>query len=128
MAEPLRLVIWSPSETTLDVAGLDWVHVELAGQGGLTIWPGHMPLIGELAPASIRYQDAEGEHVVSLPPGIVHVRDDTVTLFMISALDRPAREDEGQTGRFRRLAEEMIQALPRHGGAVRSGRRWARRP
>ncbi|MBN1642932.1 MAG: hypothetical protein JXA09_16975 [Anaerolineae bacterium] len=113
MAEPLRLVVWSPSETALDLAGLAWVHVELLGSGGLTIWPGHMPMIGETTAAPLRYRDAEGEHTLSLPPGIVHVREGTVMIFLVAGLDQPLRGDAAHGERFERLADEMIASLSR---------------
>jgi F0F1-type ATP synthase epsilon subunit len=112
VAEPLRLVVWSPSETTLDLGGVAWVHVELVDSGGLTIWPGHIPLIGESMAASLRYQDAEGEHALSLPPGILHVREGTVTIFL-GGEDEPTGEAEASGGRFERLAEAMIASLGR---------------
>ena len=126
MAEPLRLLVWSPSETVLDLGGIAWVHVELAGSGGLTVWPGHLPTIGELAPGPIRYRDAGGEHSLSVPAGIVHIRSGTVTVFLAGGSGEPTGEEAAGSGRFERLARDMVAALataappaPREGGADR---------
>ena len=111
MAEPLRLVVWSPSETVLDVGGIAWVHVKFADSGGLTIWPGHMPTIGALAPLPIRYRDGQGEHTLSVPAGIVHVRGGTVTVFLAGGSGEAAGEEPPGSGRVERLAREMVAAL-----------------
>ena len=116
MAEPLRLVVWSPSETVLDVGGVASVHVELVDSGGLTIWPGHMPMLGELAAASLRYRDAEGEHALSLPHGVVHVREGTVTVFLVGSGDQPAAEEGAEGAQFVRLATAMVASLGRGAG------------
>jgi F0F1-type ATP synthase epsilon subunit len=109
VAEPLRLVLWTPSETLLDVERVDWVHVELADERSLTIWPGHLPMMGQTVPAAVRYGDAKGEHEIELPSGIVEVREGTVTVFLA------ARAGEGAAGpmRFDRLSEAMVAAARR---------------
>ena len=106
MAEPLRLVVWTPSETVLDVEPVEWVHVELADERSLTIWPGHLPMMGQTVPAALRYADKEGRHELDLPPGIVQVDDGTVTVFL-------AGEDGGggERRRFERLAETLVASV-----------------
>ena len=110
MAEPLRLAVWTPSETLLDVEPLDWVHVELAGERILTIWPGHLPMMGHTVPAAVRYADIDGEHEIELPPGIVQVDDGTVTVFLAGG----AGEGAAQPMRFDRLSEALVAAVGRH--------------
>jgi F0F1-type ATP synthase epsilon subunit len=112
VAEPLRLVVWSPSETVLERDGVAWVHVELVDSGGLTVWPGHLPVIGEMSAAALRYEDADGEHAVSLPPGVVHVDEGVVTVFLAGGIDQPQPEGVEGVERFERLAEEMVASLP----------------
>jgi F0F1-type ATP synthase epsilon subunit len=111
--EPLHLVVWTPSETLLDVEPLDWVHVELAGERTLTIWPGHLPMMGQTVPAAVRYADAEGEHEIELPSGIVQVDDGTVTVFLAGE----SGEGAAQPMRFDRLSEALVAAVGRRSGA-----------
>ena len=112
MPEPLHLVVWTPSVTMLDVEPVEWVHVELAGERSLTIWPGHLPMMGQMVPAALRYADAEGEHEIELPAGIVQVDDGTVTVFLADE----AGEGAGQPMRFDRLSEAMVAAAGRRSG------------
>jgi F0F1-type ATP synthase epsilon subunit len=106
--EPLRLVVWTPSETLLDVQGVRWVHVELADGRPLTIWPGHLSMIGETVPATLRYTDAAGEHQIELPAGIVHVCRATVTVFLAGG-----REAVGGPVRLDRLSDALVAAIGR---------------
>lgn len=113
MAKPLRLVVWTPSATVLDVEPVEWVHVELAGERSLTIWSGHLPMMGQTVPAALRYADGEGQHAIDLPPGIVQVDDGTVTMFL-------AGEDEGrgERRRFDRLAEALVASVVHERGVT----------
>jgi hypothetical protein len=104
--EPLQLVVWTPSETLLDVEGVRWVHVELAGERPLTIWPGHLPMIGRTVPATLRYADVVGEHEIELPAAIVQVRYGTVTVFLAGE-----RGVVGGPRRFDRLSEALVASL-----------------
>jgi F0F1-type ATP synthase epsilon subunit len=107
--EPLHLVVWTPSETLLEVGPIDWVHIELVGERSLTIWPGHLPMMGQTIPAAVRYADAEGEHETELPPGIVQMEDGTVTVFLAGE----SGEGAGSAMRFERLSEAMVAAVGR---------------
>ncbi|MFL7810633.1 MAG: hypothetical protein ACK2VD_09405 [Anaerolineae bacterium] len=108
MPEPLRLVVWTPSETLLDAEAVRWVHVELDRERPLTIWPGHLPMIGRTVPATLRYDDAAGEHEVELPAGIVQVRYGTVTIFLAGE-----HEVVGGPMRFDRLSEALVASIER---------------
>jgi F0F1-type ATP synthase epsilon subunit len=110
--EPLHLVVWTPSETLLDVEPVDWVHVELADERSLTVWPGHLPMLGQTIAAAVRYGDAEGEHEIELPPGIVQVEDGEMTVFLAGE----AGEGAAQPTRFDRLAEAVVAAVDRRSG------------
>jgi F0F1-type ATP synthase epsilon subunit len=111
VAEPLRLVVWTPSETMIDVARVAWVHVALADDTGITVWPGHLPMLGETAPAVLRYADPEGIQEVALPAGIVQVGGNTVTLFLAGKMGEQASERDGGSLRFGRLSEALIASL-----------------
>jgi F0F1-type ATP synthase epsilon subunit len=103
------LVVWTPSETLLEVGGVDWVHVELAGDRSLTIWPGHLPMMGQTVPAAVRYADAEDEHEIELPAGIVQMDENKVTMFLAG--------EAGEGGplplRFDRLSEALVASVGR---------------
>ena len=113
MAEPLRLMVWTPSATLIDAENVEWVHITLIGDQGLTIWPGHAPLLGETDVDAVGYADQAGTHTIDLPSGIVQVENNTVTLFLVGTLDEQAWPREGDGERFERLAETMLGALER---------------
>jgi F0F1-type ATP synthase epsilon subunit len=109
VADSLRLVAWTPGETLVEATKVEWVHVELSGNKGLTIWPGHAPMLGQTAAEPLRYADPSGTHLVDLPPGVLQVRDDTVTIFLASTIDDPVWKWTGEDGeRFERLAETLL--------------------
>jgi F0F1-type ATP synthase epsilon subunit len=112
VAEPLRLVVWTPSQTLIDVEDVSWVHVVLANDKGLTLWPGHGPLLAETAIDALSYGDASGTHTSDLPSGIIEVDGNVVTLFLARTLEEEtSAPEEGQ--RYERLAGEMLEALER---------------
>ena len=100
MAEPLRLVAWTPSETLIDAEQVEWVHVKLAGGKGLTIWPGHAPLLAETVAETVRYTDGDGTHTLDLSSGILQIEGSTVTIYLSQAGSLVEAE-----GRYDRLAE-----------------------
>ena len=53
----MRLTVLTPAETLLEVEGVKWVRVQLADGGGISIWPGHAPLLAETVAAELRYAD-----------------------------------------------------------------------
>jgi F0F1-type ATP synthase epsilon subunit len=92
----------------LDVDPVAWVHVELAEDKPLTIWPGHISMLGELDYGMLRYADGDGEHVLDLPAGIVEVQGHTVTVYLAGAVGEWIEErDVG----YERLAS-VSSALP----------------
>jgi F0F1-type ATP synthase epsilon subunit len=94
VSKALRLRVWSPAETVLDVVGVQWVHLELNQARPLTIWPGHAPLLAETTAESLRYGDEMGIHVVSLSPGMLQVREDEV-LILVGGAALHRTEDQG---------------------------------
>jgi hypothetical protein len=110
VAEPLHLVVWTPSEVLLDVQPVEWVHVELAGDKSLTIWPGHLAMLGETAPAAITYLDGGGQHSVELPPGIVQVDRGTVHVFLSGSLGEKTTESDAWEP-LERLAEDLVPVM-----------------
>ena len=119
MAEFLRLLVWTPSETLIEVEGVQWVHVKLVQAKTLTIWPGHARLLAETTTEALRYADAGGEHVVDLPAGILQVWDDAVTLYLAGGLGERAWSPEAGE-RFERLADTMLGDRAGKGARSRS--------
>jgi F0F1-type ATP synthase epsilon subunit len=109
VAEALRLRVWSPAETVLDVNGVQWVHIELNQARPLTIWPGHAPLLAETTAESLRYGDEAGTHVVSLPPGTLQVREDEV-LILVGGSALHTTADEGSED-LERLTHALLDDL-----------------
>ena len=107
MAELLRLMALTPSETLIDVENVEWVHVELVGRKGLTVWPGHAPLVAETAAEAVRYSDHMGSHAVDLPPGILQVEGSTVAFFVAGNVGERVWPQEEKV-RLDRLIETLL--------------------
>jgi len=118
MAEPLHLLVCTPSEFLLEVDPVEWVHVELAEGKSLTVWPGHLPMLGETAPAALRYADGDGAHSIECPPGIIHVIGRTVVLFVAAAVGQQTWQEQEQARRYTRLSESLVAALAQQDEAL----------
>ena len=136
----MRLTVLTPAETLLEVEGVKWVRVQLADGGGISIWPGHAPLLAETVAAALRYAggpvppqstaegsaaegpvapqsavEGTGEHTLDLEGGIVQVERDRVTILTSGSLrhavvGRPPGADEDEA-RFDRLARDLLTTL-----------------
>jgi F0F1-type ATP synthase epsilon subunit len=98
----------------LDVSSAKWVHVQLVDGTGLTIYPGHAPLLAETTSAPLRYADAAGEHSFGAEPGIVQVQNDVVTMFTSSGWEAEEAPDActvSEERRFERLARQLRRRL-----------------
>ncbi|MDY7040169.1 MAG: hypothetical protein SVX38_04830 [Chloroflexota bacterium] len=118
MIKPLRLTVLTPAETLLEAAGVRWVQIQLADGSGISIWPGHAPLLGETITAPLRYANGEGEHVLDLEAGILQVDHDGVTVFTSGLVQASQGLDpvEGSgaakgEARFDQLARTLLTAL-----------------
>lgn len=107
MADLLRLCVWSPAETVMDVEGVQWVHVKLNRARSLTIWPGHAPLLAETTGETVRYADDSGTHVVELPAGMLQLRDNQVLILVGGALESSTQDGE----EFERLTDALLVTL-----------------
>lgn len=114
MIEPLRLRVLTPAETLAEVEGVKWVQALLADGCGISIWPGHAPLLAETVTAPLRYADATGEHTLDLEVGILQVDRDGVTIFT-SGLAQPPADSKPAGGwgeaRFDRLTQTLLATL-----------------
>jgi F0F1-type ATP synthase epsilon subunit len=109
VADPLRLIVWTPSQVVLEADPVDWVHLELADDKRVTVWPGHLPMLAETMPGPVRYADRAGEHAEELPAGIVAVQERTVTLFLAGVVGEQVQEPK--VARFGRLSEALVGQL-----------------
>ena len=121
MADPLRLVVRTPSGTMLEIEAADWIHVELAEGKALTIWPGHLPMLGETISAPLRYADQDGEHELELSSGLVQVQGRTVTLFLAGFDDEAMTAPTEEIERFDRLSETLMTAQGSVAQALETG-------
>jgi F0F1-type ATP synthase epsilon subunit len=97
MADSLRLRVWSPSETLLDIDQLSNV-VALLPDGEIGLLPGHTVLLAETVDGEIRYYDAAGsEHKFDLFGGILKVENNQVLIF---------------TGGARRPDSDLLRSMP----------------
>ncbi len=81
MTKPLRLMVLTPAEMLLDVENVAWVRAQLADGAGISIWPGHAPLLAETVTAPLCYANAAGEYTLNLEAGILQVDRNGVTVF-----------------------------------------------
>ncbi len=98
MFPPLTLQVITVEGILLDVVGVHWVKAELAGDIGVSVWPGHAPLLAETVPAPLRYGDSRGEHTLPLREGILHVEDGKVTIYTSPSVVLEAGGEPGGDG------------------------------
>lgn len=115
--KPLRLTVLTLAETLLDVEEVAWVRARLADGGGISIYPGHAPLLAETVTAPLRYANGSGEHVLELEAGILQVDRDGVTIFT-SGLTQTSTSEVSEDKRFDRLARTLLTAVPAQPGDV----------
>ena len=108
MSELLRLRVWSPAETVIDVQEVLWVHVALGQARPLTIWPGHAALLAETTGEDLSYADGAGTHTVELAPGMLQVSGNEVLILVASGELQGASEDGGE--RLKRLTNALLAA------------------
>lgn len=105
----LRLTVLAPDATLLDVKEVTWVHVKLANNRGVTIWPAHAPLLAETLTGTVRYEDQSGAQRVEFPSGILQVRDNVVTLLVDrTAGDSALGREKTSTGPLDRLSRTLL--------------------
>lgn len=112
----MRLRVLTPAETLLEVEQTKWVQVRLSDGTGLSIYPGHAPLLAETVTAPLRYADETGERMLDVEAGIVQVENHDVSVFTrgeakVAEAAEPlavARERK-----FERLARELQDRLRR---------------
>lgn len=114
MASSFHLRVLTPAETLLQVEEVQWVCVRLADGAGISIYPGHAPLLAETVTASLRYGDASGEHEFDARAGILQIEGDYVTVFTSGGLEptqQPTPSTVSEERRFNRLAGELQARL-----------------
>jgi F0F1-type ATP synthase epsilon subunit len=116
MARTLELTVLTPAETLLEVGAAAWVHLRLVDGTGITIYPGHAPLLAETVTAALQYADEDGEHVFNAEAGILQVEEGQVVVLTSGEtagerMPRPPTTSEER--RFERLAQELRAKLER---------------
>ncbi|MGD2144715.1 MAG: hypothetical protein PVF54_09590 [Anaerolineae bacterium] len=114
MPKALRLRVVTPLETLLEVEEANWVHVQLADEAGISIYPGHAALLAQSVSAPLRYADASGNHMFDVAGGILQVEGDDVTVLTRGKTEtretrRPSAGSDEE--RFHRLARELQARL-----------------
>jgi F0F1-type ATP synthase epsilon subunit len=116
VARSLYLQVLTPAKTLLQVNAARWVHVRLADGAGISIYPGHAPLLAETITTSMRYADASGEHEFDARAGILKIENNHVTLFTSGEpepADQSAPFNAPEEPRFDRLARALTARLER---------------
>ncbi|MBS3783247.1 MAG: hypothetical protein KGY78_02255 [Anaerolineae bacterium] len=114
MAKAFKLKVLNPAEALLEVHEAAWMHVRLVDGTGLTIYPGHAPLLAETVTAPLRYADDTGEHVFNAEAGILQVDGDQVTILTSGEWEAeaaPKASAVSEERRFERLAQELHDKL-----------------
>jgi F0F1-type ATP synthase epsilon subunit len=114
MAGTFQLRVINPIETLLEVSVARWVHLRLADGTGLSIYPGHAPLLAKTVRCQLRYTDVDGEHVYNVEAGILQVANDEVTILASGASEAettPKPSAVSEEREFERLARELQARL-----------------
>lgn len=114
MAETFRLRVRNPVETLLESDQTEWVHLRLADGTGLTVYPGHAPLLAETVTTQLRYANETGEHAFNAEAGILQVKGNQVTVFTSSEAEVETTPDPSpvpEARRFERLARQLRAKL-----------------
>jgi len=109
----LRLRVLTPAETMIDVEEATRLQARLVDGGGISIYPGHAPLIAETVTAPLRYTDPAGEHTLEVKAGILVVDAGAVTIFT-SGHAQPSESQQlspGSEMRFDRLAQALLATM-----------------
>lgn len=113
----LHLSVQTPAERLLELDDVAWAQVELA-DGSIGIWPGHAPLVAEMARASLRWADAQGEHRRALEAGILEIAHNRVTIMTVGFASREDREHvaegAGAEAAFARLSQAFLSGIGPH--------------
>ena len=113
MRKTLHLRVLTPAETVIDVEEVAWMQARLADGGGISIYPGHAPLIAETITAPLRYADRAGEQTLDLGAGILVVDTDGATVFTSGEM-QPGDDGEAWTdpeAQFDRLAQALLATM-----------------
>jgi len=114
MAETFRLRVRNPLETLLESDQTEWVHLRLADGTGLTVYPGHAPLLAETVTTQLRYANETGEHAFNAEAGILQVKGNEVTVFTSSEAEVETTPDPSavpEARRFEQLARRLRAKL-----------------
>jgi len=113
MRKTLHLRVLTPAETVIDVEEVVWMQSRLADGGGISIYPGHAPLIAETIAAPLRYADRAGERTLDLGAGILVVDTEGATVFTSGEI-QTGDDGEAWTGpeaHFDRLAQALLATM-----------------
>jgi F0F1-type ATP synthase epsilon subunit len=113
--------VLTPAETLLQVEAARRVHVRLADGAGISIYPGHAPLLAETVTAPLRYADTSGEHRFDARAGIVQIEGNQVTVFTSGEWEpseEPRAASAAEERRFDRLARELQARLEGEDGDI----------
>lgn len=113
MASPLHLQVLTPAETLLEAESVQWVHLRLADGTGITVYPGHAPLLAETVTAPLRYADAAGDHTFHAEGGILQVKDAEVKVFTSGRAERIEPSAVAEERQFARLVRALQGKLER---------------
>jgi len=115
LIEPFHFVVLTPAETLLDVSMIQRIQLRIADGGGLSIYPGHAPLLAETLSGAVTYVNEGGEHQIEVEAGILHVTPEQVLILVPGALQHGERERpavrEARDRRFERLASTLLEML-----------------
>ncbi len=109
----LYLQVLTPDGLIFKRAELTAINVPLVDGANIGIRPNHAPLIAETALGKIKFRSTDNENAIFLHPGILAIRDNTVTLFTAGEVaDKPSEKIiELHITEYERLMNTIVDKL-----------------
>jgi F0F1-type ATP synthase epsilon subunit len=108
----LGLKILTPEEVVLERENLLAISVPLSDGSPIGVRPGHAPLLAETSQGSVAFRSEEDEQSIILLPGVVYIRDDTVTILTAGeAIETKAENLDQVNIEYERMMETLVKKI-----------------
>ncbi|MDF1516206.1 MAG: hypothetical protein P1S60_20520 [Anaerolineae bacterium] len=115
MADQLSLRIISPEKTIVDAESITKVRIHLSDGSWLSVYPGHAPLLAEILPGKLFYEQGNIVEERQLSAGIFQVVHNSVTVFVNSEMQMQNLDSISENmAQFDLLSRELLLTLDAH--------------